>query len=95
MSPSEELKEATLLASMEVGRLINQRDRTPKCGAPKQQRLLKARLKPLNTVNVTGPTMEQCRGVQAGENRNTVQVYPIVLFVRVLVRIETQYMCSR
>lgn len=66
MSPSEELKEATLLASMEVGRLINQRDRTPKSGPARQQRLLKARLKPLNTVNVGGPSIYQCRGVQAG-----------------------------
>ena len=51
---------------MEVGRYISQREKTAKATAYKEPRLLKARLRPLNTVNVEGPRIEECQGIQAG-----------------------------
>ena len=66
MSPGEAMKNSTILATMEVGRYITQREKTPKTPAYKEPRLLKARLRPLNTVNVDGPRIEDCQGIQAG-----------------------------
>lgn len=60
------MKQATMLATMEVGRFINQREKTAKVPKPHEPRLLKARLKPLNTVNMDGPSIYQCQGVQPG-----------------------------
>jgi len=63
------MKQATILATMEVGRLINHRENTPQnTQQTKPPRLLKARLKPLGTVqDVGGPMIYQCAGIRAGQ----------------------------
>jgi len=52
---------------MEVGKFINKREKTPKFTQFRQPKLLKARLRPLNTVNIQGPGISQCQGIQAGQ----------------------------
>ncbi|KAF6017783.1 hypothetical protein EB796_023910 [Bugula neritina] len=69
LSPSEDLKHATILATMEVGKFINKREKTPKFTQFRQPKLLKARLRPLNTVNIQGPGISQCQGIQADDRR--------------------------
>ncbi|KAK7496999.1 hypothetical protein BaRGS_00011735 [Batillaria attramentaria] len=66
-SPSQELKEMTALATYHVTRIL----RAGGDGNKRQQngRLQKGRLKPLYPVNISGPTIQQCRGIVA-DSRN-------------------------
>lgn len=61
------MKQATILATMEVGRFINQREKTPKTHKHRESKLLKARLRPLHTVNLDGPDIHECAGIQTGD----------------------------
>ncbi|CAL1534306.1 unnamed protein product [Lymnaea stagnalis] len=63
VQPGQDIIERTALATHVVGKIL--RDQRPPKVHHVQGRLLKARLKPLEPVKMTTPTIQQCRGIVA------------------------------
>ncbi|XP_055897681.1 uncharacterized protein LOC106078009 isoform X1 [Biomphalaria glabrata] len=63
VSPGREMSELTVLATSVINKVLKEQ-KPPKINHV-QGRLLKARLKPLDPVSVTSPTIQQCRGIIA------------------------------
>ncbi|KAL3872141.1 hypothetical protein ACJMK2_040092 [Sinanodonta woodiana] len=61
MSPSQELKERTALATYHINRILSHDDQPDV--KKKHGRLQKAKLKPLYPVAIEGPSITQCRGI--------------------------------
>lgn len=67
VSPSQEMKESTILALHDVTRsLARQQDPPP---SRKGGRLLKGKLKPLHTFQLDGPMMQECQGILTEDRR--------------------------
>ncbi|XP_038045613.1 uncharacterized protein LOC119720130 [Patiria miniata] len=65
VSPSQDLKERTIYALREVTRVLNRQQSPPQ--SKKGGRLLKGRLKPLHTFKLSGPAIDNCKGIQPEE----------------------------
>ncbi|XP_041480806.1 uncharacterized protein LOC121428316 [Lytechinus variegatus] len=61
LSPSQDLKESTLLALHEVTQALARQQDPP--SSRKGGRLLKGKLKPLHTFKMDGPGIEECQGI--------------------------------
>ncbi|XP_022101027.1 uncharacterized protein LOC110984804 [Acanthaster planci] len=65
VSPSQDLKERSIYALREVTRGLNRQQSPPQ--SRRGGRLLKGRLKPLHTFKLSGPTIDNCKGIQPEE----------------------------
>nr|XP_054769702.1 uncharacterized protein LOC129277567 [Lytechinus pictus] len=65
LSPSQDLKESTLLALHEVTQALARQQDPP--SSRKGGRLLKGKLKPLHTFKMDGPGIEECQGILTGK----------------------------
>ena len=64
--PSQELMEMTALATYHVNRILALEMSSPK--KKQHGHLRKGKLQPLYPVNITGPSITQCRGILSGDS---------------------------
>ncbi|XP_074655443.1 uncharacterized protein LOC141909015 isoform X2 [Tubulanus polymorphus] len=100
--PGEELRERTLIAIELAQEILKRQPTPPPKEKPRKGKLWKGRLKPMYPVNITGPSIYDCLGVQPDRRkvmrpsntlirrRQIMQQYPEIIEQYTLHRSETR-----